>query len=69
MTVTVKAETIGKYLVEIESNKFTCGYTVAAYENISGFYGYPITEIYYPTMKQASRRFSDLKRKAARGEL
>ena len=65
MTVTIKSEKIGKYLIEILQEKFESAYHVAMYEEQSeDLYGYPITDRYYKTLGAAERRFTLLKRGA-----
>lgn len=63
MTITVKSAENDRYYIEIERNHITEGFTVAAYEKQSeNMCGYPFTEIYYPTIKDANARFNRLKR-------
>ena len=63
MTITVKTAGDARYYIEIRADKYSSGYTVAAYEKQSeNMCGYPFTEIYYPTLKAANARFNRLKR-------
>lgn len=66
MTVTIKAEKIGKYLIEIMQEKFETTYHVAMYEEHGeDLYGYPTTDRYYKTLRAAETRFNTLKRSIA----
>ena len=63
MTVTIKSEKIGKYLIEILQEKYETAYHVAMYKEESpDLYGYPITDRYYGTIKQANARYNALRR-------
>lgn len=65
MTVTIKSEKVGRYLIEILNEKFETSYHVAMYEEQGqDLYGYPLTDRYYKTMSGAVARFNALKRSA-----
>ena len=70
MTFTIKSETINGIHIAIEQEKYSVCYRVSAYiEQKSGLCGYPITSLIYTDIKSAKRRYSNLKRKAVRGEI
>ena len=70
MNITVRQEKVGNYHLYIEISKFSLGYKVGICRYQSeDTCGYPISELVYPTIKQASKRYSYLKRKAKKGEI
>lgn len=70
MTFTVRKETVGRFYICIEQEKYSCGYKVEACRKYAdGTCGYPIRQNYYATLREAKRRFSYLKRKAAEDDL
>lgn len=62
MTVTIKAENIGKYQIEISQDKFTSVYKVSLYRRLGDYYTTD-NERYYGTLKKANCRFANLKNK------
>lgn len=73
MTWAIKEEVVqtdnGNFYIFIEQQKFDPLYYVGiAKEHKPGFCGYPISKLSYPTLGQAKRRFSYLKKKALKGE-
>lgn len=65
MTVTIKAETIGKTIVTIEVEKYSAAYTVSLCDLVDEsrhLYGYPYRVTYYATEAKAKRRFNALVR-------
>ena len=63
MTVTIRAEKIGKHLIEIKQEKFESVYHVAMYEEQGeGLYGHARTDLVYDTEKKAQARFNALRR-------
>lgn len=62
MTVTIKAENIGKYQIEISQDKFTSIYKVSLYRSLGDYYTTD-NERYYGTLKKANARFANLKNK------
>jgi len=70
MTVTFKSETINPYTLYIEQEKYSNVFKVGICKSVGiDLYGYPISELTYPSYEKAKRRYSYLKTKAKRGEL
>ena len=69
MTFGIKCENNKKYMVDMYQVKFENIYYVGIYENyghndnIDGIEWHTINLLTYSTMKQAQRRYNDLKRK------
>lgn len=69
MTFSIKCENNKKYMVDMYQVKFENVYYVGIYENyghndvIDGIEWHEINVLTYSTMKQAQRRYNDLKRK------
>lgn len=62
MTIVLTSEEINNHYLTIEQEKYDIGYTVTDTE-IRGGYGCWTEKRYYGTMKQARRRFSNLRKK------
>lgn len=69
MTTTLKSEKVNKIYLEVIQEKLNNNFTVRAFREVGGLYGYPIKENTYTTEAKATRRFNDLKRKATNNEL
>ncbi len=66
MTITIKSEHVGDYIIEISQNKFSSAYDVSALEK-NGSQWYAINKNTYPTIEDAKKRFSYLKSQAKKG--
>jgi len=64
MTVTIKSERIGNYLIEISQDKYEKAYKVSKIRLWDESSGTLEKESYYPDIKKATARYNKLKREA-----
>ncbi len=69
MTFVVKQDRVGNYSISIEQEKFCSAYHVRMDRIEDGWHGYRISDLIYPTIEKANRRYNYLRRKIIKGEV